>query len=247
MKKYSFIGPLFLISVWSILSYGNIIDRLLLPHPHDVLLYLFNGFFIKGFFITPLVETLKLILVSFVSGGIVGIICGMVAGYYDKAYKSFELILDFFRSLPSLLLIPLSILLFGIGRFSFFIVISWSVFVYFFINAAYGVRYGRASYRDIGKLYNISKLQEFMWIIFPSTLPSIFAGVKMGFSIALIVTIGSEMLSGHQGLGGRVIDAYMIYNTKEVFSIIVIVGSLGYIGSKLFDLAEGKVVHWRGN
>jgi len=247
MRKYSFVGLTFLISVWSILSYGSKVDRLLLPQPQDVLIYLFNGFFIKGFFITPLAETLKLILASFIFGSIVGIICGMIAGYYEKIYKSFELILDFFRSLPSLLLIPLSILLFGIGQFSSFFVISWSVFVYSFINAAYGVRYSKTSYFDIGKLYNISKLQEFMWIILPSTLPSIFAGVKMGFSIALIVTIGSEMLSGHQGLGGRVVDAYMVYNTKEVFSIIVTVGSLGYLGSKLFDLIESKVVHWRGN
>ncbi len=247
MKKYPLVGFVFLILAWSVLSYGKIVDRLLLPQPQDVLVYLFSGFIIKKFFLNSLTETLILIFTSFLFGSIIGTILGIIAGYYEKTYKSFELILDFFRSLPSLLLIPLSILLFGIGWFSSFIVISWSVFVYLFISSAYGVRYSRTSFLDIGKLYKIQKLQEFLWIILPSALPSIFAGMKMGFSIALIVTIGSEMLNGHLGLGGRVVDAYMVYNTREIFSIIIIVGFLGCIGSKFFDLVEGKIIHWRGN
>ena len=247
MKKYPLVGLLFLVLVWSVLSYGKIVDRLLLPQPHDVLAYLFTGFVIKKFFLNSLAETLRLIFTSFLFGSIIGTISGIIAGYYEKVYKSFELILDFFRSLPSLLLIPLSILLFGIGQFSSFLVISWSVFVYLFISSTYGVRYSRTSFLDVGKLYKLQKWQEFLWIILPSSFPSIFAGLKMAFSIALIVTVGSEMLIGHSGLGGRIVNAYMVYNTKEVFSIIIITGFLGYLGSKLFDLVEGKVIHWKGN
>ncbi|HII95251.1 MAG TPA: ABC transporter permease subunit [Candidatus Methanofastidiosum sp.] len=171
---------------------------------------------------------------------------GIIGGYYKKLYRVLELPLDFFRSLPSLLLIPLSVLFFGIGPLASFSVISFSVFVYVFINSAYGIKYNKASFSEIGKLYKIDKIREFWLILLPSILPNIFAGIKMGFSIAFIVTIGSEMLIGHSGLGGRIIDSYMIFNTKEVFSIIIIVGMFGYFGNKILNVLEKKFIHWKG-
>lgn len=246
MKMYPLIGLIILLIFWSILSYGGLIDKLLLPYPHEVALYMLRGFLITKIFLVPLFQTLKLLIISFLVGGVFGIIFGMIAGYYEGIYNSFEIVLDFFRSLPSLLLVPLVVVLFGIGPISSFLVVSWTSFVYIFINTAYGVKYGKNSYFEVGRLLMATKFQQFFLIILPSALPSIFSGLKISFSVALIVAIGAEMLIGHQGLGGRVVDAYMIYNTKEIFSIIIIVGLLGYFASKIINNLERKIIHWRG-
>lgn len=244
--KYFLFTFVLLLSLWSLLSYTNIINSLLLPHPHQVFLYICYGFLINGIFLRPLGETLISTFLSFFLGSFLGVLLGIIGGYYEKLYKVLEFPLDFFRSLPSLLLIPLSVLFFGIGPLSSFSVISFSVFVYVFINSAYGIKYNKASFSEIGKLYKIDKIREFWLILLPSILPNVFAGIKMGFSIAFIVTIGSEMLIGHSGLGGRIIDSYMIFNTKEVFSIIIIVGMLGYFGNKILNVLEKKFIHWKG-
>ncbi len=245
--KYFFYSLALLLSIWSLLSYTHLINNLLLPVPHQVFIYIYRGLITDQFFYTPLFQTLISTFLSFFLGSFIGILLGIIGGYHEKLYKILELPLDFFRSLPSLLLTPLSILFFGIGNLSSFFVISFSVFVYVFINSAYGIKYNKASFSEIGKLYKINKIKEFTLILLPSILPNIFAGFKMGFSIAFIVTIGSEMISRYQGLGGRIIDAYMIFNTKEVFSIIIIVGMLGYLGNKILDILEKKFIHWKGH
>lgn len=236
----------FLLSLWALLSYSNLINNLLLPFPHLVFIYIYRGFITDQIFYNPLLQTLSSTFLSFFVGSLLGVLLGTVGGYYEGLYKVLELPLDFFRSLPSLLLIPLSTLFFGIGPISSFFVISFSIFVYVFISSAYGIKYNKASFSEIGKLYKINKFKQFSLILLPSALPNIFAGIKMGFSIAFIVTIGSEMLNGHRGLGGRIIDAYMIFNTKEVFAIILIVGTLGYLGNKILDILEKKLIHWKG-
>jgi ABC-type nitrate/sulfonate/bicarbonate transport system permease component len=245
--KTPLIGPVVVLALWSILSYSGLFDKLLLPFPHEVILNILEGFLVNRKFLIPLFQTAKLLSASFLAGGILGVALGMMAGYYDFIYNSFEVVLDFFRSLPSLLLLPLAVVFFGIGQMSSFMVISWASFVYVFLNTAYGVKYGKKSYLEVGRVLKISRPKRFFLIIFPSALPGIFSGLKMSFSVALIVTIGTEMLIGHQGIGGRVVDAYLIYNTKEVFSIVVIVGLLGYFMSKVIDNLEKKIIHWRGN
>lgn len=69
--------------------------------------------------------------------------------------------------------------------------------------------------------------------------------------IILISTVSIKKVliglpSPDQGLGGRIIDAYMIFNTKEIFSIIIIIGMLGYLGNKILDILERKIIHWKG-
>lgn len=236
-----------MIGLWAFLSYGRFVDRLLLPFPHEVFALLIKGIVINRGLLRPTFQTMTSLFFSFIIGASTGVLLGMISGYYEKFYYSIEFILDFFRSLPSLLLVPLAIVFFGIDPFSSLVVVSWSVFVYVFINSAYGVRYGRKSYREIGVLMGLGNFQKFFWLVLPSALPHVFSGLRLSFSVGLIVAIGTEMLIGHQGIGGKVIEAYMVYNNQEVFSIIIIVGLIGYLGSKLIEITEKKLIHWRGN
>lgn len=246
MKRYIFIGPLVLLCFWSILTYGNLIKPILLPPPHDVGLSLLDGLFLNKNLLMPLFETFWIWIVSFLSGSFVGIALGIPAGYSDKFYSSFEIIIDFFRSLPSLLIIPIAIIFFGIGNLSAFVVIGWATFFYIFINTVYGVKYGRKNYLSVTRLLNVPKFKTFTKIIFPSALPYIFAGLRLGLSVAIIVTVGIEMILGRGGLGGRVYDAFMIYDITQIYVIILLVGILGYSSNKILIILEHRIIHWKG-
>ncbi|MEM5878992.1 MAG: ABC transporter permease [Candidatus Aenigmatarchaeota archaeon] len=246
MKKFTFVGPLIVLLIWWIITYIPLIKSILLPPPHTVILSLFTQLFISKELLYPLFETLSLWLTAFIVGTVGGISSGMVMGYSDKIYSFFEVIIDFFRSLPSLLLIPIAIIFFGIGNTSAFLVTTWSGFFYIFINTIYGVKYARKSYIFITKILNIEKLKTFTEVILPASAPYIIAGLRISLSITLIVAVGSEMILGRGGLGGKVYDAFLIYNTTEIYVIILIVGTLGYISNKLLVLLENRVIHWKG-
>jgi len=118
---------------------------------------------------------------------------------------------------------------------------------YTLINTIYGVKYSRETYLIVGKIFKATKMQIFGKIIFPATLPDIFAGIRISLSIALIVTVGSEMILGSDaGLGKRILDCSMVYNISEMYALIIIIGLLGWLSNKISLLVEERVVHWRG-
>ena len=246
MRKYLWLGPAILLFVWSILTYTGMIRPILLPEPHKVFLSLISGLFGKGELLKPLFKTCWIWILSFLVGSFIGVLLGVLAGYSDRVYSSFEVIIDFFRSLPSLLIVPIVIIFFGIETLSAFIIISWTTFFYIFINTVYGVKYGRKSYLLVCKVLKIPKVKQFTMIIFPSALPYLFAGLRLGLSVALIVTIGIEMILGRAGLGGLVFDSFMAYDMTLIYAIIVLVGILGYISNKFLMNLEHRIIHWRG-
>ena len=246
MKKHILIGPASILLLWALFTYSGIIKPILLPPPHAVALSLIKGLFINYELAKPLLRTFLIWMLSFSAGSIAGVVLGILAGYSDKIYSSLEISIDFFRSLPSLLIAPIIIIFFGIGYLSTFIIISWATFFYVFIDTVYGVKYGRKNYLLVCKILKIPKMQQFEKVILPSSLPYVFAGLRLGLSVALIVTIGVEMILGKAGLGGLVYDAYMIYDVTRIYAIIVLVGLLGYVSNRILVYAEHRIIHWRG-
>ncbi|OGF21867.1 hypothetical protein A2Y83_00895 [Candidatus Falkowbacteria bacterium RBG_13_39_14] len=81
-----------------------------------------------------------------------------------------------------------------------------------------------------------------------SALPIIFAGLRIALSLSLVVAIASEMIiGGTRGLGKKIMDDMVVYNLTEMYAIIILIGSLGFISNKLFSVLENKIIHWKGH
>lgn len=245
-KKYLILGPLSVLLLWIILTATGIISPVLLPSPLKVIITL--GRLFGSFEILPdFFKTIYLWLVGLIIGILIGTPIGVLMGYSDKIYAFLEVIIDFFRSLPSIVLYPLFIIFFGLGDLPKIAIVIFATSLYTAINTIYGVKYSRESRLVVVKVLRATKWQTFSKVIFPSALPEISAGIRISLSIGLIVTVGSEMILGaNYGLGKKVLDASMVYNTSEMYALIVVVGFLGYVSNKFFVFIEDKVIHWRG-
>src|SRR5207237_1613716 len=118
-----------------------------------------------------------------------GVPLGVLIGYFTRVYETFEVPLDFFRSLPVTTLYPLFVLFFGIGQSSkIAMVVAACIFV-ITLNTAYGVMQRKAVRSQVAILFGASRWQLLSEIVFWEALPQTIIGLRIALSYALIVEI----------------------------------------------------------
>ena len=238
------LGPCLLLAVWAGISSFGLVKAIFLPSPVAVFREI-CALFASGQVWVDFMPTVLRWLAGVLLGILFGIPVGILLGYSKKSYEATEVLLDFFRSIPVMTLFPLFLVMFGLGDKSKVAVATWASFLFVVINTIYGVRHVRVGRRMLGTVLRISRYQAFVKILLPSALPEIVVGIRNAVSMALVVVVASEMILGTKhGLGRRIIDASMVYETETMFAYILIAGVLGYLANKTFVLLDHKFIHW---
>ncbi len=239
-----FIGPLVVIIGWSILTYGGLVDNLLLPTPSSVVNNL-SELFLSGVIARDLVWTCLRWFAGLLLGVLIGVPMGLLMGMSRSLYAAFEIVIDVGRSIPVMAMFPIFMIFFGIGDESKVAVSAWTATLYILINTMYGVRYASDSRRMVAQVFRASWWQTFSGVVLPEALPGIFGGIRVSISMSLVLVVASEMLMGTSaGLGKRVFDAGLTYNIPEMYAVLFVTGALGYVSNKMFSAAEQRIIHW---
>ncbi|MBF0496820.1 MAG: ABC transporter permease subunit [Deltaproteobacteria bacterium] len=186
------------------------------------------------------------ILLGVVLAFAVGVPVGIFIGYFSRFYDYVESALDFFRSIPPILVFPLSLLIFGIGEESRIAVIFFGCVLTMILNASMGVVNSQKIRVKVAKIMGATWLQILFRVVIYDALPQIFIGIRVALSMGVIVGIVTEMLVGtRHGLGSRVVYAQTAYATPEMYFTIIVVGLLGFLINNLLIVLERKTIHWK--
>jgi ABC-type nitrate/sulfonate/bicarbonate transport system permease component len=238
-------GVLLLFGIWWLGKIAFFSGNYYLPGPTETI-HRIGEFFVKGEIYQDIFETLKRFAAGFSLAVIFGIPTGFLLGYSQKGYATFEIILDFFRSIPVTALFPLFILFYGISEATITAMVAVACFFVIVLNSAYGVLYVNRTYLTVIKTLGASRFQTFREVIFYESLPFLFVGLRVAVSFGLIVVVVSEMFIGRKyGLGSRVYNAHETYLITDVYALTIIIGLIGYVVNKSLILMEGHLVHWR--
>ena len=244
MKKETLIGPVIVLGFWFTMTNSESISPLLLPSPVAVATKLWE-ITSTGNVLADMGATVYRTLAGFICAALFGIPFGLLAGYARRVYYSIEFVVDFFRSMPSPVLVPVAMLFFGLGDASKIAIITFTCSLINLINAMYGVTHCRQTRIMVAKTMKATPMQTFTHVVFPDALPRVFGGLRVTLSLALIIAVVTEMFTGTQtGLGRRIYDAHDTYRIAEMYACIVLIGLIGYVANKAFVLIEKKYVHW---
>ena len=246
MRKYTFIGPIVLIAIWAMVSWLHLVDPFFLPNPFATIGELGKLIF-TGTILPDLFATLWRVALSFLIALIIGLPLGLWLGRSEKLYRSFEFIIDFFRSTPATAMFPLFLLVFGVTDKSKIAVAAFSSMLIIIFNTAYGVMHAKKSRVLAAKIMGATKAQIFRWILFWESLPQTFIGLRSAVSLSLVVIVVTEMFIGTpMGLGRRIIDSQITYEIKTMYAVILLAGIVGYLLNLLFQTIEKRALHWSG-
>jgi len=246
VKALPFIGPVVLFIIWDLVVRFGLIKAILLPMPGDTLLTLVSGLAggpLLGDFAVTVWRTLQAFLIA----AIVGVPLGVLLGSNERAYRSVEFLIDFFRSTPSSALIPLFLMIFGVSDVNKVAIAAFGALLIVVFNSAYGVMNARKQRVMAAKVMGASRWQIFRDVLVWESLQPTFVGLRSAVSMALVIVIVAEMFIGSDsGLGHRIINSQQVMNVKDMYASILAAGALGYALNILFLVAERRIVHWSG-
>ncbi|MDB5924117.1 MAG: transporter, permease protein [Betaproteobacteria bacterium] len=240
------LGPLALFVVWDLAVRFGFVKAILLPTPLDTLAALATGL-AGGPLLMDFAVTVKRTLEAFAIAAALGVPLGVLLGSNERAYRSVEFLIDFFRSTPSSALIPLFLLIFGVSDVNKVAIAAFGALLIVLFNSAYGVMNARKQRMMAAKVMGASRWQIFKDVLIWESLQPTFVGLRSAVSMALVIVIVAEMFIGSDnGLGHRIIDAQQVMNVKSMYAAILAAGVLGYTLNVLFLVIERRVVHWSG-
>ncbi len=245
-RALPFIGPVLLFIVWDLAVRLGFIKALLLPPPAETVTTLINGL-AGGPLLKDFAVTLWRTAHAFLIAAVVGVPLGVVLGSAEKAYRSVEFLIDFFRSTPSSALIPLFLMIFGVSDINKVAIAAFGALLIVVFNSAYGVINARKQRVMAAKVMGASRWQIFKDVLVWESLQPSFVGLRSAVSMALVIVIVAEMFIGSDsGLGNRIINSQQVMNVRDMYASILAAGVLGYALNILFLLMERRIVHWSG-
>ncbi len=241
-----FAGPLVLFLIWDAVVRSGLIKPILLPPPADTVAALLTGLAggpLLGDFAVSVWRTLQAFLIA----AVVGMPLGVLLGSNERAYRSVEFLIDFFRSTPSSALIPLFLMIFGVSDVNKVAIAAFGALLIVVFNSAYGVINARKQRLMAAKVMGASRWQIFRDVLLWESLQPSFVGLRSAVSMALVIVIVAEMFIGSDsGLGHRIINAQQVMNVREMYAAILSAGALGYALNILFLVIERRIIHWSG-
>jgi ABC-type nitrate/sulfonate/bicarbonate transport system permease component len=246
MRLLPFIGPVLLFLVWDLVVRFGLIKAILLPPPGATLLTLVEGM-AGGSLLTDFGVTVWRTLQAFLLAAVVGVPLGVVLGSSERAYRSVEFLIDFFRSTPSSALIPLFLLVFGTSDINKVAIAAFGAILIVIFNSAYGVMNARKQRVMAARVMGASRWRIFKDVLLWESMQPSFVGLRSAVSMALVIVIVAEMFIGSDsGLGHRIINSQQVMNVRDMYASILSAGALGYAVNIVFLWLERRIVHWSG-
>jgi sulfonate transport system permease protein len=240
------VGVAGLVAIWSMATWQQWVDPVLLPSPIATFKALWQGMN-GGALGFDFVKTVYRTAASTLIAAVIAIPLGIVLGSSEKLYRSLEFVIDFFRSTPASAMFPLFLVLFGVGDETKISVAAFGAILVILFNVAYGVMNARKTRLLAAKVMGASGLRVLFDVTLLESLPQTFVGLRNGVSLALVIIVVAEMFIGSQdGLGHSVFEAQQLFDMPRMYAAIFAAGVLGYGLNLLFLLIERRFVHWAG-
>lgn len=234
--------PILLVLGWYLATQGS--SSLYFPSPERVIDALTGSWLTSATMSKHVVPSLVRFVVGVLLSIVIGIVAGTVIGATPWLRALLEPMLEFFRAIPPVVLVPVLMLLLGIDdTMKLAVIVSGSVWPVL-LNTVEGVRGMDPVLTDTSRSFRIRGALKYRYFVLPAASPQIMAGVRLCLSIGLILMVISEMFAASSGLGYQIVYFQRQYMIPEMWGGILLLGTVGVIVAAIFQLVERRVLHW---
>ncbi len=239
-----FFGLVYL--VWEGAFALNLVSPAALARPAEVIQALPKVLSISGN-LPDVWSTVSRSVLAFAISVPIGLFLGFLIFFANSARQPAEFLLDFLRSIPATALVPVFLIIYGIGDTTKIAVGVFSSSLVICLSVLTGL-HGRSSTRlGVARTLGLTGLKRMVLLDLPEAAPQVFLGMRTGISLSLILVVVSEMLIGsNRGLGKVIADMRYTDDTPRLYAAIVVAGAIGYFYNAFIAFAEQRLIHWRG-
>jgi NitT/TauT family transport system permease protein len=237
-----------LVAIWQVYVTASGVDPLLVSSPYDVGVALVDGF-TGGALVGATLTTLKILFASMLIGMLVAAVLTTLATWTRFGEDLLILLTSMLNPLPSIAVLPLAILWFGLSTTALMVVIANSVVWPISINVSMGFRTVNPTILAVGRNIGLSGWRLVTDVLMPAALPHTISGLKTGWAFGWRTIIAAELVFGVAGSGGGlgyfINDSRYFMRTPDVFAGLVTIAAIGIALDLAFSALERRtVVRW---
>jgi ABC-type nitrate/sulfonate/bicarbonate transport system permease component len=237
------IGTVLIVAGAQLLVVTGVVDERVFPRPTSIGSELWNHVQ-QGSFWESVLRTLEGWALGLGLAILLAVPLGIAIGSSASAYRSVRFVVDFVRPIPSIALLPLFILLFGIGMSLKTYLVALGCFFPLFFQTMYGVQSVDPITLETARAYRLGPVMRFAFVSLPGATPMIATGLRISASIALLLAVGTEMVVGVPGIGYDIYRAQYAGQRPAAFALIVASGVLGVLMAIGFNRLERVTLRW---
>ncbi len=245
-RLMSVASPIALLLLWEILARLGAIDVRFFPPPSRILEQ-FGTLFQSGELWTNTSASLTRLFFGALIGGVPALVLGIVMGLYRPVRVVMEPLVAATYPVPKSAILPLILLIFGLGEASKIAMVAIGVFYPMLINAMAGVLEINRIYLDVGRNFGAGRWQVFRTIALPGALPLVMTGAKLGLGMGLILISIAEMIGAKSGLGYMIWNAWELLAVETMYVGLLVIALLGFVITMGLNELERWIVPWRAD
>ncbi|NQX48559.1 ABC transporter permease [Paenibacillus tritici] len=230
--------------LWQMLSHYGMISAMLFPAPYTIAQSFITLASSGELWINLRVSALRT-LSGFLLGGGLGLLLGIVVGLFRRSEKLLDPSLQMIRMIPSLAVVPLFILWFGIGEESKVLLIAKSAFFPLYIHTFMGIRGTDNKLFEVARVLGFSRRQQILRLVLPAAVPNIMLGVRLSLGLAWLGLVVAELIASTSGIGYMMSDARQFADTPVVFVGIIVFAAAGLLTDTMVRLVERRLLRWQ--
>ena len=243
-RVLTILSPIAILGVWQLASWVDLVDARFVQTTIKILE---AGWVLvlSGELWQHLSASLFRIASGFVIGVVPGITIGMMMGLNRLVRAALDPIVAATYPIPKIAILPLLMLLFGIGEGSKIAIVAIAVFFLVLINTMLGVREIDKIYFDVARSFKAPHLKFFRRVILPGAMPAIFAGLRLSLGVALIVLVAAEFVAANAGIGYLIWSSWETLVIENMFVGIIVITVLGVLSTFVLKELERFFIPWK--
>ncbi|MEV4690673.1 ABC transporter permease [Micromonospora echinospora] len=237
------VGLLGFLVAWQLIPTLGLVDPHYLPYATDVFGRLAEEVRDLAFW-----RRVRLTMTSWAIGltvaTLAAVALGTVVGLVPFLRRATHTTVEFLRPVPSVALIPLAVLMFGLQMSAALVIIVYAAFWQVFVQVIYGVADVDTVARDTARSFGLTRAERLRYLVLPTALPYLMTGLRLGAAVALILAVTAEMVIGNPGLGRMIELSRSAGDAVGLYGLVVVTGLLGLLVNVVFRFVERRSLAW---
>jgi NitT/TauT family transport system permease protein len=231
-------------ALWELLVAVGVVSPLFFPPPSVIARTLLKSIG-NGQMGLNVGVTLTRLMTGLLLGGVPGLLLGLLMGWSPRLRSVVDPLIAALHPIPKISLLPLVMIIFGIGETSKMVLIAVASFFPMLINSTAAVRQINPIHFEVAQNYRASRWNVLWHVVLPGSLPLVLTGARLAINTALLITIGVELVSARTGLGAMIWLAWETLRTEELYAALVVIATIGaLLNATLYALTK-RLVPWQ--
>jgi ABC-type nitrate/sulfonate/bicarbonate transport system permease component len=242
----SIASPVALLLAWEVAARTGMIDTRFFPAPSSIV-RAFVATARSGELWANTSISLERLLFGFLLGGVPALVLGIVMGISRPIRAFVDPLITATYPIPKSSILPLILLIFGLGEMSKVMMVAIGVFYPIAINATAGVLQINRVYLDVGKSFRAGRIATFRTIALPGALPFIMTGVKLGAGLGLVLIAIAEMVGAKSGIGYMIWSAWETFAVERMYVGLFVIALIGFVMTLGLNELERWLIPWKSD